>query len=75
MPRPRKSPEQREQTRRETVQQYNASGKGRAARQRYRVKLRAERLRALAEQQSREIRDDSGKLIAYRLPNGTIQAL
>lgn len=85
MSRPRRSPEQRQQARRETVKRFNASSKGIAARTRWQRKRQAERVhaqaveqqrvRALAEQQSREIRDDSGRVIAVRLSDGTIQAL
>lgn len=68
MPRPRKSSGERRRARQEAVRRYNASERAIAARTRWQAKKRSER-------QSQEIRDSSGKLIAYRLPDGTIQAL
>lgn len=85
MPRPRKSPGQRKLARQQAVKRYNASDKGIAARTRWQSKQQVDLARAIAaEQQQRseraqvkgqEIRDDSGRLIAIRLPNGTIQAV
>lgn len=48
MPRPRKSPGQREQARQEAVRQYNVSGKGKARKARYRARRRAERIQVQA---------------------------
>ena len=80
MPRSRKPPEQRQQARQEAVRRYNVSDKGKAARRRWRARQQDKRVQAVVEQQRvqverQEIRDDSGKLIAYRLSDGTIQAL
>ena len=65
------SPGQRQQARQEALKRYNASGKGKARRQRYRAEKCSER----AQVKGQEIRDDSGRLIARRLPDGTIQAV
>ena len=60
---------------------YERSDKGKATRKRcnkraYEKKKAAwELFKAQVAEQQREIRDDSGKLIAIRLPNGTIQAI
>ena len=84
MPRPRKSPGERARRRAASQKRYQQTVKGKAAQRRaqatYDGKRRADLTRAQAvEQQARkqpqEIRDDSGQLIAVRLPDGTIQAI
>lgn len=93
MPRPRKSPGERQRARQQAVERYNASDKGKACRKRYRqtdkgkavqamydANKQADLIRAVAAEQQaqakrQEIRDDSGRLIAVRLPDGTIQAV
>ena len=62
---------ERQAAKRESDRIFNASGKGKARKARYRARKRSERVQV----KSQEIRDDSGRLIAVRLPDGTIQAI